>query len=367
MIIQAGIPMFQLQALPMMNFFTKNTVGLDTKYIIIGIVVIIVAIVIYNIAKGNFSRDSDTDGSQFSGLFVYRETKDMGFSREQIKMLEYILRSGGIKNPERLLNSPDLLDRHFKRTYRLIERTSANNEELNQRLSVLFSTRDVIESHLNGVPVAPKSDPLLDEAPAVLVVDKVNYPVKVISTHGDTLVVGNPKTSGGELINLPKGSKATLTIFTKSTKGVSVNIRVMDSSRGINGPVLHLAHSGKFKELSKRRFKRRDTDIPAYFYKARIDDENNTMVVDKQQFAGNLSDISIGGCSIKTSVPIVANQQLKIEFTYKEDLVAALGEVLRISPDGPAQTTMHIKFLKIPRQALNLINAIVYDNTNKDT
>jgi hypothetical protein len=40
--------------------------------------------------------------------------------------------------------------------------------------------------------------------------------------------------------------------------------------------------------------------------------------------------------------------------------IAALGQVLRTNRSG-ISTIMHIKFLRIPRRSLNIINALVYE------
>jgi len=93
--------------------------------------------------------------------------------------------------------------------------------------------------------------------------------------------------------------------------------------------------------------------------------KNAEMSIDKRRFSGNILDISIGGCSIKTAVPVNNNQKLKIEFTREDDsIVAALGEVLRTHKAG-TDTVMNIKFIKVPRKSLNSINAMVYEYTDK--
>ena len=88
------------------------------------------------------------------------------------------------------------------------------------------------------------------------------------------------------------------------------------------------------------------------------------MFVNKQQCNGTMTDISIGGCSIKTRVVVNRSQVLKVEFAKQDDtVIAALGEVVRTSKSG-ASTNLHIKFLKIPRKSLNAINALVYEYAN---
>ena len=85
------------------------------------------------------------------------------------------------------------------------------------------------------------------------------------------------------------------------------------------------------------------------------------MVGDKRRLTGNILDISLGGCSIKTSAPVNSGTRLKIEFTQGTKMtIAALGQVLRTNRSG-ATTIMHVKFLKIPRRSMNAINALVYE------
>jgi len=349
--------------------FNTSKTSPSTAHILIGLGVVFAIVLIYNIAKGNF-RTSKGKGKagggarHYSTFALHRATMNLGLDREQTKMLDYVLRSGGITEPARLLNNPELIDRNFKRAYRLIERTSVNNDELNERLLVLFATRNIIETN-SGNETTTSTRQIPDNAPAVLSIDKANYPVKVISSKGDTLLVENPKTSTGVMIRLSKGSKATLTFFTKSSKGFMVETRIMGSMDSSKGPVMQLSHSGQIKKLSNRRFRRRDITIGTSFYFVYVDSNTKKMSVDKRQCTGTITDISIGGCSLKTRASVNHGQRLKVEFTQADgSTIAMLGEVVRLSRSG-ANPVLHIKFLKIPRKSLNAINALVYEYANE--
>jgi hypothetical protein len=130
---------------------------------------------------------------------------------------------------------------------------------------------------------------------------------------------------------------------------------------------VQLAHSGEIKRLSNRRFRRRQIVISTNYYLVHMEGsgkKNTKMIVDKRRFTGNIMDISIGGCSIKTNTPVSVRQRIKIEFTCKDgNTVATLGEILRTNRTG-VNTVMHIKFLKVPRRSLNSINAMVYEYTD---
>jgi hypothetical protein len=284
----------------------------------------------------------------------------LGLDREQVKMLDYVLRSGSVSDPERFMNSPELIDKNFKRTYRLIERTSHDDNELNDRLSVLFAVRNIIDANFRGAS-ATSSRQIPDKVPAVLTIDKVNYPVQVISTKGDTIAVDNPKRAAGSLLHPARGSKATLAFYTKTTKGLLIDTRVMGTAEVNDTPVLQLAHSGQVKRLSARRFRRRQIIIDTGFFFVSTDSRTKKSIVEPRRYQGKIMDISIGGCSIKTVSTINAGQRVKVEFINNDETtIAALGEVLRITRTG-VNAAIHVKFLKVPRRSLNSINAMVYE------
>jgi hypothetical protein len=91
--------------------------------------------------------------------------------------------------------------------------------------------------------------------------------------------------------------------------------------------------------------------------------KKSRLVVDKRKFSGNIADISIGGCSIKTNSPIKVGARIKVEYTQKENNVAALGQVLRINRTG-VSNIVHVKFLRVTQKSMNLINAYVFEYAN---
>jgi len=365
-----GLQMFLLQVNLKDFSMSQKQVSPTQVYFLIGIGIIVLGLILFSnfrsknrTGTGGGKHTSSGGGPGFfSGLTLHRLTSDLGLEREQVKMLDYVMRSGGVSDPERFLNNPGLLDKNFKRAYRLIERTSANEEELNDRLSVLFSTRNIIDANIKG-STATSSRQIPEKVQMVLTIDRVNYLVHVISSRGDMLLVENPKRTAGSLLRPPKGSKATLAYFAKSSKGYLVDTRVMGYTDTIEGPAMQLAHSGQIKKLSARHFPRRQIIIDTGFFLVQYDSHTKKSIVDKRRCNGKIMDISAGGCSIKTNVPINGGQRIKVEFIHNDgSIIAALGEVLRTSRSG-INTIMHVKFIKVPRRSLNKINAMVYEYT----
>ncbi|MCL2600328.1 MAG: PilZ domain-containing protein [Treponema sp.] len=369
--VSAGFRMFPLQMIE--DFWQPaEELGAQTILFLVGVGTVIAILVIVSILKnrGNFSALSEgrvnvrSRRRAFSAFTMHRISSELGLDREKTKMLEFVLKNDNVTDPMKSLDSPDLMDRHFKRAYRLIEKTSISEDELNSRLSVLFATRNIIENYTDTATVTSTRQ-IYDNTMAMVIQDGHSYETRVISSQGETLIIEHPVNSKGSPLAIPKGSKINIAFFNKSSKGFSVTSRVIDSIETMNRRILKLAHSNKIKKLSNRRFRRRQTIISTGFYLVNVDTALNRkekrLLVDKRQFVGSIMDISVGGCSIKTGAPIKAGQKIKIEFTREDNFtVAALGEVLRTNRTG-FNTVMHIKFLKIPRKSLNFINAMVYE------
>jgi hypothetical protein len=341
--------------------------GTTVAIIMVVITLIVVALYFINKKVTTASKKSGGGVRRYSYFALHRIARDIGLNRDQTRMFEYVLKTGGISDPEDLLNDSTQLDRNFKRAYTLIERTASTTEDLNNRFSMLFSTRNIIEAYAGSGNIPASTRQIPEKSSAVLSVSNQNYPVKIISSRGDALVIENPVTNTGRVLNLSKGSKAHLAVVTKSNRGFTIETRILDSMETSNGHVVQLAHSGEIKRLSNRRFRRRQTVIATSFYLVHVEAtgrKQTKMVVDKRRFSGNIMDVSMGGCSIKTNTPVNSGQRLKIEFSCKDgSSVAALGEVLRTNRTG-VNTVMHIKFLKVPRKSLNAINAMVFEYTD---
>jgi hypothetical protein len=353
-----------------MPTFYKETNSQDLIIFAAGIGVVITIISIVNAIKKRYNvpaiggGGSSVSTRRFSGFTLHRLANNIGLDRDQTKMLEFVLRNDNVVDPARSINSPTLLDRHFKRTYRIIERSANTEEEAQEQLALLFSTRNLLESAGSGGGGVSSTRQVAEKATAVITIGQESFPVKIISTKGDNLVVESPKNALGTPIRLPRGGKATLSFFTKSSKGFSFESRILGTADSPEGPVLQLVHSSQIRRLSQRRYRRRQTVIAAVFFLVYVEEtghrKEKKMVVDKRRMTGNIMDISIGGCSIKTNVSVPSGTRLKIEFQSNNIHVAVLGQVLRTNRTGMS-TIMHIKFLRVPRKSMNAINALVFE------
>jgi hypothetical protein len=304
---------------------------------------------------------------RFSGFALRRAARSYGLNHDQTKMLEFVFKNDGVTDPERVISNPLLVDKHFKRAYRSIERFTEDDDEAQIQIARLFSARNAIEFAQNTVSNGP-SPRITSGMAAVLIANGGSHPVKVLSARGDYITVECPANALGTPIRIPKGARITLSFFTKTSKGFSFDGQVSGTEHASSGPALQIARMGLSKNLAHRKFRRQQVGISCYIRPVTIEEigrgrkKKVKMTTDRRRFTGTIQDISMGGCAIKTSAAgIIPGNRIKIEFDYgSSGGVAVLGQVLRLNRSGIG-TIMHTKFLKVPRKAMNVVNAAVFD------
>jgi hypothetical protein len=361
------VPFYLLQ-LPR---FYKETGGSDIVLFLVGLGIVITILVMVNRAKAKSKSQVFTTGmidifnsqGQYKKSALRKTIGSSGLNYTQKKMLDFVMKSDNVSDPEYSLRTPELLDRHFKRAYEVILESARSEQEAQEKLAVLYSTRNILEAFTQSSNITSTQE-IADRTDAIFIANGKEYPVKVVSSGGKFLVVERPVNAQGSPVPLANDSKVSLSFFSKSSKGFLVESRVAGLLNKPEGAMVQLFHSTLISNSSKRRFRRRRISLPVIFYFVRLEKagprNEPKLVVDKRKMDGSLMDISIGGCSILTKMSIPLGTRLKIEFARDKTTVAALGQVLRTNRSG-VSTTMHIKFLKISRSSLNAINTLVFE------
>jgi len=365
----SGVSLFLLQA-PQITDFIWEEDPMQAVIVLIALGVIIAIAIVVNIIRNGIGAPSgggrlQITSRKFNAITLYRVASAYGLDREQTKTLEYVLRNGAVTDPGRVMENMLLMDRHFKRAYRAIEKNSVTDEDAQERLAKLFSLRNVIEVVAGSKDSSPPR--LSENTPAVLIIEKDNYPVKVLSSRGHNVVVEIPRKPLGSPVRIAKGTNVALSFFTKSRDGFSLTGHVAGYLETDHGTGLQITHTGKLKPLVKRMYRRKQVSIKCELFIVHLSESGGKkqpprLIVDSRKFTGTVLDISAGGCAIKTSAPIQAGARLKISVDYYDDqVIHVLGQVLRTNRSGAIGTILHVKFLKIPRRAFNAISAMVYD------
>jgi hypothetical protein len=360
---------FMLQANNGVQYFKEDdpraalilVIGLGAA-ITIGVVI---SLVRYGMAKAGIDLSSSRSPKRFSALALRRAARHYGLTGEQIRLLETIFRNNEVTDPQRVLQTPSTLDRHFKQAYRVMKRGGGakNDGEVQERLSRLFATRIAIESS----PFDSTADSLpkiTERSAAILKVGGKNYPVTVLGSHDRQITIDCPVNALGTPLSLPKGSRAALSLFIDATQGFASAAEVLQTVRNAKGsPVIELELKGKPETLVKRKSRRREIVLPCEMHLIIVNKSGGKTLttVDPRAYNGDIQDISTGGCSIRTRGVLNPAARIKISFDHRDGTVAVLGQILRINRGASINTVIHVKFTKVPLKAMNLINAIVYE------
>jgi hypothetical protein len=349
--------------------FYKDTSALDVVLFLIGVIIIIAALIVVNRQKSRLgitnSKISTPQPKRTKSPSLRKISRSMGLNPAQTQMFSYVMENGGVDDVEQTIRSPALLDRYFRNAYYTIEQAKGSEDEIQQNLSLLFSTRNILEAVAGGGQDIDSSRAIREHTPAILALYSKEYTVRTVSSKGAYLLVENPVDGDGDPIEANRNTPVTLSFFTNSSNGFSIRSTVYGSTKVPGeGRVLQIVHTNTIKRLSKRRFRRREIVIPVEFHTVRLErapgNKEPKMIVDKQKGMGSILDISVGGCSIQTSGAVSAGARVKINLMIEKRQAVALGEVLRTNRNRTA-TVLYTKFLKIPRRSLNMINALVFE------
>lgn len=153
----------------------------------------------------------------------------------------------------------------------------------------------------------------------------------------------------------------------KSSNGLSHSFgsRIMRYQKNEDNKVfMHIAHSEQLITEAQRHFRREMFDETCFFYpvKALIGDNDlePTFVISEKKYEGRLSNISGGGCCIKSKLPILEKQHLAVVFPNITGETKTTG-IIKGTRKLPDQSfALHIQFLNISIECQNQILAYVY-------
>jgi len=345
------------------DFKLENSHNQGYDLIIVLLILAAIIGIVFIVNRVNKKSGSGSRLKVFPLFALHRMVKNIGLNREQKKMLDFVFKTDEVADPEKSLSTPSLLDHHFKRAYHIIEQSSKNSQEIQHKHAVLFSTRNRLENSSFGTVSSTRQ--IKEETPLIVHYGRDKLELHIISNNPEYFAVESPKSVLGSLVKIPKGAKLNVMFFTKNNKGFTFETKVTGYSNLHGHTAIMLAHTNQIKFLSQRRYRRKQAVIACFIYLVYIEGsgKKQRLIVDKRRISGTITDISVGGCSLKTSAPVKAGAKFKIEFSQKGNNVAALGQVLRINRAG-ISTIIHIKFLRVTQKSMNLINAFVYNYTD---
>ncbi|MFW6139045.1 MAG: flagellar brake protein, partial [Spirochaetota bacterium] len=192
-----------------------------------------------------------------------------------------------------------------------------------------------------------------------------NYTVNVNRNESEYLGISIPFLPPGR--SVPWNRKKVKCSFWKENQGMySFETKVMDVLVTDEIQCICLKHTDNIKRVQKRRYPRKSVRLPVFFSRVRVFSEagKKKAVVDRRDTHwGTIIDLSVGGLSIESTIPVNRDNYIRVEFELREEYrVVGYGKVKRIEKNTTRKTwVMHIQFTKIDKKHRNEIFAVLYN------
>ena len=301
---------------------------------------------------------------------VKKFTETNRLTPEMSSMLWTICRTLKLPNINYLIKEPDILAEKFKQYYYNLKNAGADAEELNSFFELNF-TMEKISAATKSL-LSTKQFPL-ESIVFYLTHESEQFPFYVKANTTDYLALEIPKFMYDNP-NLKPPLLQRLRFITKAQNGMTYHFtsRAMRYQTNPDGKIQMIAkHSEDLVNQAHRNSKREFLDTECIFSPARlapIDEnskktkkniEDNFLVVQKE-YEGRVTNISSGGCCIKTKLPIKEKQYLSLRvpsLELHEDMIGIIRKTRKLIDNS---YNLHIQFLKISLESKNRINAFAF-------
>lgn len=343
-------------------FFT--TPDTTTNRIALAVFAVMVAAVLV----AYFAGGNRTGGGRARGL--KRTARRMGLNRAQVNMLAEMARTLRVQQPMRLLQEPDFLTAAVRRMVRRIDGTSGDPGERENRKALVFQVKQQVSQAQSGSRSLTSTRQLQIGRIVRISTDGHNWLESTVTSNTKSAFgIKVPIDGHGRDVLLGRGT-TVFVAFALSSDGrlYRLKTRIAGMTRSRSGSTMLLTHSDRLEQSQKRRFPRREFDRPALFWPIDVVTVGTGRKAKKQAVVnkyrrnlGQVEEISAGGCSIRSSMPLATGTLLKIEFqTEDRDRLAVFGKVRSVDRAPGRFGIMHVMFTRVTRSNLNRIQSFVY-------
>ncbi len=300
------------------------------------------------------------------GWHVFNQVaKTRGFTKAEIEVLRRLVVNCGLTKPSHIFTSKHILDSCIQRAVRRLGIQEMKGESREDAINFYYRLRNKVArtAAAHGIP-ATTAIPV--GAKLRVAVEKYGeFTVTVNRNEEEYLGIGIPVLSPGKMVAWNK-RKVKCTYWKEDDAAYAFETKVKDIIISDEVQTIALNHTNKIKRVQKRLYPRKNVRLPVFFSRVRVVDEGGKKkaIVDRRDTHwGTIVDLSVGGLSIETAVPVDRNNYIRVEFELREDYkMAAFGKVRRIERNRARKTwNMHIQFTKIDKKHRNEIFAILHN------
>lgn len=295
---------------------------------------------------------------------TYRLTQDMSI------LLWDVCRTMKLPNINFLIKQPEIVAAKFKEYYFKIKEQNISAADLNLFFELNF-TLEKISATTKGL-LSTKQFPL-ESVVFYLTQQSEQFPFYVKANTQDYLALEIPKFMYDNP-NLKPPVLERLRFITKAQNGMTYHFtsRAMRYQTNPDGKInLIVKHSEDLVNQAHRNSKREFLDTECLFSPAHLvhtlenekkkkHNSEEDFVVRPKEYEGRITNISSGGCCIKTTLPIKEKQYLSLRvpsLDLHEHMIGIIRKTRKLLDNS---YNLHIQFLKISLESKNRINAYAF-------
>ncbi len=263
-----------------------------------------------------------------------------------------------------------LVSEAFKDYYFILKQQNASLEEINDFFELNFQVEKICAATKSLLSTKQLT---LESVVFYLTHESEQFPFYVKANTSDYFSLEIPKFMY-ENPNLKPPLLERLRFITKSADGMTFHFttRAMRYQTNPDGKIhLILTHSEDLLNQAHRNSKREPIDAECTFSPARvareeerskqaIKNKEEEFIVSPKEYPGKITNISTGGCCIKTNLPIKEKQHLSVlipTLDINEHIVGIIRKTRKLIDNT---YNLHIQFLKISLPSKNKINAYAF-------
>lgn len=343
----------------------RKTAPLFTVILILLIIVAIVVLIGIILRKIAAYKQSDKylekekeRITKYSDISKYANANELSETEKNI--LWDVCQATQWKNILYSLKDNSSVNELFKTAYRILkEKKYFTEKKLNLYFKTVFKIESIVAQHKKLISSK--------QIPVQSVIHFVNeegekFPFTIIENAKDFFVIIIPeffiKSS-----EKPQILKQYRFVY-KIEEGLSYNFVTRIIRYEENNPNeirAIIAHTDTFECQTLRKFKREFFEKSCYFSAvAFLNNNKDEYKVKEKKFPGKITNISGGGCCIKTTLPIKENQYLCIFLNSIGINEGILGKIKRTRKLSGGLFSLHIQFIKLKLEIENKILTLVY-------
>ena len=301
---------------------------------------------------------------------IKKFSEDNRLTPEMSTLLWDVCKTMKLPNINYLIKQPEVIADNFKKYYYIIKQQNISPKDLDIFFELDF-TLEKISAATKGLLSTKQLH--LESVVFYLTQDSEQFPFHVKANTNDFLALEIPKFMY-ENPRLKPPVLERLRFITKTQNGMTYHFtsRAMRFQTDPDGTIkLIVKHSEDLVNQAHRNSKREFLDTECLFSPAHLvhtlenekKKKHNTdedFVVRDKEYEGRITNISSGGCCIKTTLPIKEKQYLSLRVPSLELHEHMIGIIRKTRKLIDNSYNLHIQFLKISLESKNRINTLAF-------